>query len=193
MLRGGDSIINFKKIKMKTTTLLLLLWGVMLAPTASFAQTKTINTFYKEFKGLDKNVKMTIPGWLIGMGAEVAKWSVDTPEEKESLNLLKKVNKLKLLVTSENSDVKNAKISGLFSQLRDDSFEDLIMVKEEDTMVNVMIRGGNDDDKIKNLFVLVREPEEIVMLSMKTNIKMEEVNELLHLMEDDYDLDMKLD
>ena len=109
------------------------------------------------------------------------------------MNLLKKVNKLKLLVTSENSPVKSAKISGLFSQLRDDSFEDLIMVKEDDTMVNVMVRGGDNDEKIKNLFVLVREPEEIVMLSMKTNIKMEEVNDLLRLMEDDYDLDMKLD
>ena len=175
------------------TALLLVLCGLMFTPVSSFAQTKSINTFYKGFKGIDKNVKMTIPGWLIGMGAEVAKWSVDTPQEKESLNLLKKVNKLKLLVTSENSNVKNAKISGLFSQLRDDSFEDLIMVKEDDTMVNVMVRGGNDDEKIKNLFVLVREPDEIVMLSMKTNIKMEEINELLRLMEDDYDLDMKLD
>ncbi len=175
------------------TTLLLVLCGLILAPATSFAQTKSINTFYKGFKGLDKNVKMTIPGWLIGMGAEVAKWSVDTPEEKASLNLLKKVNKLKLLVSSDHNPVKAAKINGLFSQLREDSFEDLIMVKEDDTTVNVMVRGGDDDEKIKNLFVLVREPEEIVMLSMKTNIKMDEVNELLRLMEEDYDLDMKLD
>lgn len=176
------------------TILWLLFGGLILAPATSFAQTKTINTFYKEFKGLDKNVKMTIPGWLIDMGAEVAKWSVDTKEEKESLNLLKKVNKLKLLVSSDHNPTKAKKINGLFTQLRDDSFEDLLFVKEADTTVNIMVRGANDDDdKIKNLFVLVREPEEIVMLSMKTNIKMDEVNELLRIMEDDYDLDMRID
>ncbi len=178
---------------MKTATLLLILCGLMLAPATSFAQTKSINTFYKGYKGLDKNVKMTIPGWLIELGAEVAKWSVDTPEEKESLNLLKKVNKLKVLASSDHNPKKAAKINGLFSQLRDDSFEDLVMVKEDDTMVNIMVRGGDDDERIRNLFVMVREPEEILMLSMKTNIKMEEVNELLRLMEDDYDVDMRLD
>jgi len=177
---------------MKTTTLLIFC-GLLLAPAISFSQTKNINSFYKAFRVLDHNVKMTVPGWMIDVGADIAKLSTDCPQEKESLNLLKKVNKVKLLVSSNNNPKKDQLITDLFPLLRQDSFEDLIQVRDQGTKVNVMVREDDKNQKIKNLFVLVREPEEIVMLSMKTNLRMEEVNDVLNLMEDDLDLDLGID
>lgn len=161
----------------------------MLVPAASFSQTKDINSFYKAFRLLDHEVKMTIPGWLIDVSADIAKLSTDDPIEKESLNLMKKVNKVKLMVSSNNNPKKDQLITDLFTQLRQSSFEDLIQMREDGTKVNIMIREDAKDQKIKNLFVLIREPEEIVMLSMKTDLRIEEVNEVLAMMEDDLDLD----
>jgi len=168
--------------------ILLLLCGLMIIPTEQSAQTKEINKFYKKYKLKNNSHNVTIPGWLIGVGADIARLSVDTREEKESLKLLKKVNKMKILVFENDNPVKDKHIDKLFTGLKHDQFEDLVFVRDEETRVNIMIR--EDSDRIKNLFILVREPEEFAMVSMKTNMTIDQINEVINLMEEELDTDL---
>ena len=142
--------------------LLLALCSFMLVPTTQYGQTKAINKFYKQYKVKNNSVSMSLPGWLIDVGADVAMLTTDLPAEKKMLMLLKDVQKLKILVLDGPTRIKDKHVNSLFSNLREEDFEDLVLVRDQETRVNIMIK--EKDEFIRNLFLLIREPEETVMV-----------------------------
>jgi len=180
--------LSIKKPHIMKIYILLLFCGLMIIPFEQVAQTKDINKFYRKYKVKNNSHNITLPGWLIEIGANIARLSVDSREEKESLKLLKKVNKLKLLVIEDDNPVKDKHIDKLFDGLKRDDFEDLVFVRDEVTRVNIMIR--EDQYKIKNLFILVREPSDFAMVSMKTNMTIAQINKVINLMEDELDTNL---
>jgi len=170
------------------TTFLMVFCALMLAPSLHYGQTNQVNKFYKKYKIKNQSMNMTIPGWLIDIGASVAMVAAEDQDEKAALRLAKKVKQVKLLMLEDSNKLKSKDIDKLFVSLRQNSFEDLIQVRDKDARVNVMIR--EDQDVIRNLFVLVRESEEMVMVSMKTKLTMDQINDMLNLMEDELDIDI---
>jgi len=164
--------------------ILLLMMGFIFAPSQHFGQTLNSNKSYKKYKynSDDLSLNMTLPGWLIDVGATIAVLSTDDPQEKEALRLMKKVKRMKVLVLEDGTRLDDKYVSGLFSRMRQNKYEDLIHVRNDGERVNVLIR--EEKDVIKNLFFLVREDEEAVLVSMKTRLTMEQVNEVLNVMDD---------
>ncbi len=170
------------------TTLLMAFCAMMLAPSISYGQTSSINKFYKKYKIKNQSMNMTVPGWLISLGASVAMISTDDHQEKEVLRLMKGVKQVKVLMLEDSKKLKDKHVEQLFASLRKNSFEDLVLVRDSESRVNILIR--EDHELIKNMFVLVRDDEEMVMVSMKTKLTMDQINDVLLLMEDEMDIDI---
>lgn len=170
------------------TTFLLAFCAMMLAPSLHYGQTSAINKFYKKYKIKNQSMNMTVPGWLIGLGANVAMISTDDVEEKEALRLMKNVKQVKVLMLEDSKKLKDKHVNQLFTSLRQNSFEDLVQVRDKGSRVNVLIR--EDNDLIKNLFVLVRDDEEMVMVSMKTKLSMDQINDVINMMEEEMDIEI---
>ena len=121
---------------------------------------------YSHQKGV---TAITVPGWLISVGAKFADLSKD---EKE---LLESIDKVKVL-TIEDSDL-NAKVDFhkefQFKINRNGEYEELLTVRDEEE--NVTIFGKMDDDIIKEMIVLVS-GEENVMVYLKGEIRPELIN-----------------
>ena len=164
--------------------ILLILMGFIFAPGQHFGQTTVSTKSYKKYKydSQDLSLNMTIPGWLINVGAAVAVLSTDDPQEKEAFRLMKKVKRMKVLILEDATRLDDKYVAGLFSRMRQNDYEDLIHVRGDGERVHVLIR--EDKDVIKNLFFVVREEdEEAVMVSMKTKLTLDQVNDVLNIVD----------
>ena len=121
---------------------------------------------YSHQKGV---TSITVPGWLISLGAKFAELSKD---EKE---LLESIDKVKVL-TIEDRDL-NAKVNFhkefQFKINGNGEYEELLTVR--DGVENVTIFGKMDDDIIKEMIELVS-GEENVMVYLKGEIRPELIN-----------------
>ena len=160
---------------MKTILFSLLIAIPFLLP----AQTISINEFYRKYKNVDdKNVHITLPGWIVKLGVGIAKTQVDGEDEKQALNMAKKIRKIRVLTFEESNPVKPRDIERLVNGVRRERFEDLILVKEANTKVNIMMREKKE--MIKNLLILVSEEDTFTMVSMKTKLRYDEIEEFIN-------------
>lgn len=135
---------------------------------------------------------MSIPGWVIRLGSTIAKGHVDDEGAKEALKMAKKIKKLKLLVIEDGNPVQQKDIDQMLDKARSkDGFEDMIFVKNEDARVNMLIRTKGET--IKNLLITVCEENEFVMVSLKSKIKMSDLNDLIRSLQDEVDLDLGIE
>ena len=171
---------------------LLAIAMLLCLPALLSAQTHSINKFYNKYKHTEETMNFTIPGWIIRLGSSIAKNHVDEPQEKAALKLAKKIRKIKLLVMEDQNTVKPKDIQRLVDEVKaKDHFEELIYVRDGDTRVNMLIR--NSSDMIENMLILVSEEDEFVMVSMKTRLRFDDLNEFLKSLEDEIDFDLDLD
>ncbi len=141
---------------------------------------KSVRKFYQNVKRGGDNVKVTLPGFLIHMGAGIGKnhLSDDDPNAALGLEMTKYIKKIKIVVAQDQQTISKADYNRFVDiARRKDKFEDLLLVKDGETNVNIMMRGN--ERKIKNLLILVNDGDEFVMMSMKTNLKYKHLNKFL--------------
>jgi len=160
---------------MKNILLFLL---ITMIPICGMAQ-KSVRKFYQQIPKKEGNVKMTLPGFLVHMGAGIARNHVDNDEDaKLALEMTKYIKKIKIVVAEDQSTISQDDYNRFVKIARKrDKFDDLIMVKDGRTNVNIMMRGNSK--KIKNLLVLVNDGDEFVMMSMKTSLRYSDLNKFL--------------
>ncbi len=149
----------------------------------------SVKNFYRQHKRGEEVTKMNIPGWLIWLGTGIANEIVKEEEVKLGLSLAKKVRNLRFLTDESGGQVSPEHVSRLVSNVKKHSYEDLIYVREEAMTVNFMIRGK--EDKIKNLLILVNDDNELVMVSMKTNLTIKDLSQVINSFQDDIKKKMK--
>lgn len=152
---------------------------LLLLPLFASAQTVSINEFYRKYKHADEeNVSITVPGWLVRMGVGIAKTQAETQEEKDVMNVAKKIRKVRVLTFEETNPVATKDLDRLMKGVRREKFEDLIMVRDQETKVHIMLREKRD--KVKNLLILVNEENDFTMVSLKTKVKYDEIEQLIN-------------
>ncbi len=158
--------------------MVILLSLVFILPLSGQAQ-KSVRKFYNNVRKTDETVKITLPGCLVHMGAGIARNHVDDdPDAKLALELTKYIKNIKIVVAEDQNSISKDDYTKFIDIARKkDHFDDLIMVKDGETNVNIMMRGNSK--KIKNLLILVNDGNEFVMLSMKTNLKYKHLNKFL--------------
>lgn len=158
---------------------ILLLLFICLLPLGGQAQ-KSVRKFYRQVKKTEGNVKLSLPGFLIHMGAGIARKHVDDdPQAKLAMEMTKYIKNIKVVIAEDGpSSITSEKYKRFIDIARKkDRFKDLIMVKDGQTNVNIMIKGN--EKKIKNILILVNDGSEFVMLSMKTSLKYKHLNQFL--------------
>jgi hypothetical protein len=139
----------------------------------SFAQTKSINKFYRQYKHQEEVTNFSLPGWLIrfGLGISGEKKNMEEVE----LTLVKSLKKVRLLVSEGVTPIKKEDYNTLLTGLKEESFEDFFSLRQDGADVRLYVREKKD--KVKNLLLLVNEDEEFVMISLKTKLPTEVLEE----------------
>lgn len=149
--------------------IIIILLFAILTPMTMSAQT-SVNKFFNKHSGSKNAIAVDISGVLIKVAAKIA------AEEHEAAKILASINRLQVLVLEDENPVSADEMFNFTKKLRNDDFEDLMMVREGKTRVNFFIREKND--KIMNLLILVSEEDNFVMLNLKGKIKFSDLNKL---------------
>lgn len=155
----------------------LIVLSIFAFAFSSCSSPSTSGAFYSKYRHTEGVQNMKIPGWLIWMGSGVARPFVKDKEVKAGLRIAKKVKKLRLLIAEDGNPIPYGAVQDFVGNLRENAYDDLIYVKEEDTMVTIMAKDNKK--KIKDLLILVHEEDEFVFFSAKTNIKYDELSDMI--------------
>lgn len=120
---------------------------------------------------------MTVPGWLVWTASGIANEIVKDEETKTLLKLAKKVKRLRFMVAEENNPFSQTEINGLVNHLHASSFEDLILVRDKGTSVNLLVK--EQGEKLKDLVIIVSEEDTFAYLTMKSNLKPKDLAEVV--------------
>ena len=173
--------------------LLLTMCLVFTGLSYTSAQTKSINKFYRKNK-FKKGVRnVALPNLLIKIGTGIAKGQMDTQEEKMAMKMVgKSIRKLKVLVAEENNPIKEKDIKKLLKDVKGkENFSDMLQVRTPDAKVNMLLRM--EGDVIKNMLILVDESETFAFISLKTKISIDQINYLIHTLEEQIEYEIPLE
>ena len=157
----------------------ILFSAIMILPFLAISQTVSINEFYRKYKVSDEeNTHLTLPGWVVKLGVGIAKGQAEDKDEKQALAMGKKIGKVRILTFEDSNPVSKKDLERLTEGVRKERFEDLVMVRDEGTNVHLMIREKRE--KIKNLLILVSEDDSFTLVSLKTKIRYNEIEDLIN-------------
>lgn len=137
---------------------------------------RTVNKFIDKHLKNEKAIAMSLPGWLIRTGANIARNFSDEEDVKEYLKLAKYIKKVRFMVIEDDVDIEYDEMRSLLTNIRKDEFEDFVKVRDKRDHVHILMKESSGD--LKNLVILVYEPENLVVVSLKLNLPMEEFEAL---------------
>jgi len=158
---------------------LLLLTLLLLIPFIGNGQYNTgVKGFYHKYKKSDNAKGFVLPGFMVWLGAGIAKSAVDEPEAKIALRFMKKFKTMRFLIMEEGHQVDEEDFLQLIYSARRQNYEPMISFKGNGEHVQIFAKGKKD--KLKKLLILVKSEDEFVMMDMKTKIKVKDLNRLVN-------------
>jgi len=132
---------------------------ILIASTSAFAQSKSFDALRDKFKGQPDVYSFSLSGWMGRMVLNVA-------GEYEFSNAIKDLKHMRI-ITIPRSEFSAHKVSvrGFKKVLKQDSFEELALIREDGQEVSIYLREGNNNKN--NYFVLVEEADEVVAIELK--------------------------
>jgi len=142
-------------------------------------QNRAIKQFYKKYDRSEESItKFNVNSWMMGLGKLVLKMADDgTDEMKLAIKLSGDVKKGKFMVIEKEKASLKKDIKHLIRSLQHDSYEDLISIRDKGSKINIMIQ--EDGNSVKNIILLVHEPDNFVMMSLEVDIDMDALNQLI--------------
>lgn len=144
----------------------------------AISQNSCIKKFYHEHKKEEGIRNFMIPGFLIWFSTGIANEIVDGEEAKTFLKFAKKFKTIRLLVQNNHNSISKVDYNQLIFDAKKGNYEELIYVKEKGKTFHIM--GREKKDKLKNLLILVSSEDTFLMMSMKTKIKIKDLNSLIN-------------
>ncbi len=172
---------------MKTNQIMFMLLCFLCLSNAK-AQTLKANSFYHKYERSEDITKFSIPGWIIDIGVAIAKNSVEDEDELAALKLAKKIQKLRFIVMEGENEVTAKEYQKLKNSFLKSDFEPLISIRDEGTNLNILLKEKKG--MLKHFVILIAEEEEFIFLNMKTKIKIEDINKVMQLLKDDFNIDV---
>ncbi|MDX1667354.1 MAG: DUF4252 domain-containing protein [Saprospiraceae bacterium] len=160
---------------MKKYILLFILLPFLLS---SCGHDSVLTGFYYQQKQKGEVTGFTVPGWLIKLGGGIASAAVADEETRLFLKLAKKMGRIRVLTAEEHNAVAQAEVRDFLEEVRNYAFEDLLRIRDEGTTVNIMVH--EEENRIKDILLLVRESDEFIFVNARTNLKMEELIEWIN-------------
>lgn len=142
--------------------------------TAGQAQ-RGVNAIYREYKHAgDERIHFKVPGFVFWLASQFG-------ENRTERRLIRSVRNVKLLVIEKGNPITPAETDKMIRRVEKSGLENLIMVRDGSTRVHIMVREKKG--KIRNLLILVNEEDEFVLISMRTRLRISDLNDLLEMLQ----------
>lgn len=147
---------------------LLFLLAVLCLSATSFAQSKSIENFYQQYKNSSEVNQFNLSGGLLKM--------MVSGEDKEDGNLLERVTNLRLMIMDDGSLVKRNDYRQLLKNLKKEKFEELMQIKDQGSSVDFFFR--EDGDMVTDVIISVHDEGGFILLSLEGLFKFSDLNDL---------------
>lgn len=148
---------------------LLLLASLALAPFLLFGQTKSVKNFYQKYATYENANDITLQGWVLKLASRFA-------DEEGGEKLLQKITKLRVLTMENGNLVKQTDFRNLLDDVKKDSFDDLMEIRDGTARVNFLIREKGDT--ITDVLILVNDIDSFVLLSLEGALKFSDLQNI---------------
>jgi hypothetical protein len=161
---------------MKRTIAFLLFLGLL--ANISLAQNRSINQFVRKNKKIDDSFCFNVPG-LVFRTVASTRWFIDKEDYEaiEGLKLMKHIKHVKVFVSEHADAIPASDVQEMIKGIKACNYEELMSVRDQETLINFYIREKKDC--IRNVFVIINDGEEFICLSMRTKMKMSDLDPLL--------------
>lgn len=157
--------INYKTMKKAILTLVLVL-----SANIFFGQ----QTLFDKFEDQDKVTAIVVNKKMFEL---MSKMKVNDKETQQYVDLLKKLDNLKVFVT-ENDSKANEMKSIADKYLKSASLEELMRVNQDGKNVKIFVRSGGKDSQVKELFMFVEgaPKQQTVLLSLTGDFDLNDIS-----------------
>lgn len=127
---------------------------------------------YWKYKDFDGAIALSVPGWVIHAGS----WFLD---EKADRQLIRRVNKARVLVFEDNANPVSVRDMERFHRrAKKRHLEEMLSVRSKGTRVQVWARERKN--ALRKVVVLVREAETFALVSLRGKLRFDEIGQLLN-------------
>jgi hypothetical protein len=148
---------------------LLIMALLCLAETTS-AQ-PGIRRIYRKYKRQGtENVHFMVPRPIFWVGSLF-------PRHRDERKMVRAVRNARILVIEGGATITSAETQQMLARAESSGFEPMLTVRDKKT--RVAIHAKERKGKIRGLFIVVHDQEEFVLLSMKTRLKLSDLEALL--------------
>ena len=147
---------------------LLLICSLFALNSSIFGQ-QSVKKFYNKYKNEENVTSVKLQGWMI-------KSVLSFTDSFEGEDIIRKVNKITVLTIEDGEVVTDNDIKRLVTDAKSETYEDLMIVREGTTRVRFMIK--ENEEKIKNLLVLIKDTEEFILINLDCNLKWEDLKNI---------------
>ena len=148
---------------------ILIAIAMLAIPMSGFCQHESIEKFYNKYIEDEKVTDINLNGWVLSLASLIA-------DEKTGEEVLNKITQLRIMIAEEKNIVSNGDLKKLMKDVRKNSFEDLITVRDGNDRINFMIR--EEGNTITNVLVIVNGDDEFILLSLEGALNLEDLKKL---------------
>ena len=166
---------NTFRTMIKKTIIILVL---VLASNTFFAQ-----SIIDKFDGQDDVTSIIVNKKMFELMSKV-KMDTSDKEAQQYLNLIKKLDNLKVFVTSNAKAAADMKLSSE-KYLKSNPLEELMRVNDSGRNVKIYVKSGATDSQVKELFMFIEgngKDNQTVLMSLTGNFDLNEISALTNKM-----------
>lgn len=136
-----------------------------------------ITSFYKSHRRGENITNITLPKWIIRLGGGIAANQLDDEEKKLVKPLIKKVNKVRLLISEEGALWSEEEHKAFKNQLTQSGFEEYIQVRDGATRLQFMM--NEVDNQFKDIVIFFLDEEESGMIAIRSKISIQDLAKVI--------------
>ena len=145
--------------------ILITLAGLLIAGSM-YAQTNAINDFQDKYHNSGKYFSLRIEGGLL---RAIGSLDTDDPDTDEVLNLLKGITAIDIhSICKSETHFSGSDYNDMMRKIKNDKFEDLMVVNDSDSRINFMIRESRG--RVSDLVMLVNDHDEFLVMNIAGDI-----------------------
>jgi len=135
----------------------------------SFAQSNSIQSFYKKYAGYENATDINVQGWVLKLASAFS-------EDEKAQNTLDKITQLRILIMEDENLVTYDDRKKLTRSLKKDKFEELLQVRDGGDKIDFFLR--EDGGQITNLLMVVNGKDGFILLSLEGLLNLEDIKDL---------------
>lgn len=145
---------------------------IALLPVMTLAQSESVKSFRNQYDNNPDVTSVLIKGPLFKFLASIA-GNDDDPETQAFARIAKGIKSMEVLSIPFYTDLNREDISTLRNDLKNDQYEELLIVKDGKDLVNIMSQGK--EDEIRNMVILVEDKENFTLLNINGKLSMKDL------------------